>query len=83
MKNQTSLELFKNIVNTQYPSIKKYIVSENEHHIVIEDPMGDFVIGSNKELCALFEDTNTFPIKKISVSYKEKDSVFIINIDLK
>lgn len=79
----TSLEQFKWIVDTQYPEMKKYIVSENEHHITIEDPMGDMIFGSNKDLSALFDNPCPFPIKKVSTSYKERDCCFIIKIDLK
>lgn len=79
----TSLENFKNIVDTQYPEIKKYIISETEHHIVIEDPMGDLIFGSNKELSALFDYPCNFPIENISTRYKERDGCFIITIDLK
>lgn len=79
----SSLEQFKWIVDTQYPEIKKYIISENEHHITIEDPMGDMIFGSNKDLSALFDHPCPFPVKKISTSYKEKDACFIIKIDLK
>ena len=45
----TSLAKFKWLVDTQYPEIKKYIISENEHRIIIEDPMGDYIFGSNKD----------------------------------
>jgi len=79
----TSLEQFKWIVETQYPEIKKYIVSEDEHHVTIEDPMGDMIFGSNEELKALFDVPCLFPIQKISTSYKERDSCFTIKIDLK
>jgi len=79
----TSLEQFKWIVETQYPNIKKYIVSENEHHIVIEDPMGDMIFGSNEDLSPLFAVPNIFPIKKASTRYKEKDCCFVTQFDLK
>jgi len=80
---QTSLEQFKWMVDTQYPSIKKYIVSEDEHHVVIEDPMGDMIFGSNKDLSALFDFPCPFPFKKITTSYKEKDACFLLKIDLR
>lgn len=79
----TSLEQFKWIVETQYPEIKKYIQSENEYHITLEDPMGDKVFGSNAELSPLYDLPSIFPIKKISTSYKERDCCFVIKVDLK
>lgn len=80
---KTSLESFEWIVDTQHPELKKYITSKNKYQVVLEDPMGDMVFGSNKELSVLFETPNLFPIKKTSVSYKEKDSVFVITVELK
>lgn len=79
----TSLEQFKRIVDTQFPNIKKYIISENENRIILEDPMGDFVFGSNKDITALFDFPCQFPIKKISVSHSEKCSCFTIRATLK
>ena len=80
---KTSLEEFNYVVETSYPSIKKYIIDSNEHHIIIEDPMGDSIFGSNKDLSVLFDYPAKFPIKKTSIKYKERDSCFIITIDLK
>lgn len=79
----TSLEKFQWIVETQYPEIKKYIQSENEYHVIIEDTMGDKIFGSNKDLEVLYNNPSIFPIKKISTSYKEKDCCFVVKIDLK
>ena len=80
---KTSLEEFNDVVENIFPAIKKYIVSSNEYHITIDDPMGDLIFGSNKELSALFEYPSKFPIKKITTTYKEKQSCFIIIVDLK
>ena len=83
VKMQTSLEQFKWVVETQYPKVKKYITSESESRIILEDPMGDSVFGSNKDLEPLFQKPSPFSFENISVSHKEKDSCFIINIKLK
>lgn len=80
---KTSLDQFKWMIDTQYPQVKKYIVSENENRIVIEDPMGDSVFGSNKELSPLYEWPTKFPFKKITTSYSEKSCSFTVKIDLK
>lgn len=83
MKKENSLEKFMSIVEEQFPQIKKYIISKNYHHIVIEDPDGHSVFGSNKDLFPIFEVPCSLPIKKISITHKEKDCCFIITIDLK
>lgn len=82
-KMKTSLEHFLDVVDTQYPQMKKYIVSESEHRVVLEDHNGDCVFGSNEELSPLFEKSSVFPMKKISTSYKERDGYFVINVELK
>lgn len=80
---KTSLEKFMDLVNNQFPQMKKYIVSESEHYIILEDHNGNCVFGTNDDLTPLFEQHNPFPIKNLSASYKEKDGYFIINIELK
>lgn len=80
---ETSLEKFKWLIDTQYPEIKKYIISKNEYRIILEDPMGDFIFGSNKDLSVIFEYPSLFPVKKSSVTYKERDSCFIITLELR
>lgn len=80
---KTSLEQFLDVIDTQYPQMKKYIVSESEHYVILEDHNGNCVFGSNKELTPLFEQSAVFPMKKVSTSYKERDGYFIINIELK
>lgn len=81
---KTSLEQFDWIIDTQYPELKKYIVSKNEHQVILEDHMGDMVFGSNEEISVLFKHPNEFPsIKNKSVSYREKDSLFVITLQFK
>lgn len=80
---RTSLEQFRFLVDTKYPEVKKYIITENEHHVVMEDPNGDCAFGSNKDLAVIFEWPCPLPVKKVSISYKEKDSCYLIQIDLK
>ena len=79
----TSLEKFKWIVETQYPDIKKYIISENEQYVILEDHMGDSIIGSNKDISSLFDQPCPFPCKKVSVSHSEKNSCYTIKVELK
>jgi hypothetical protein len=80
---KTSLEQFLDVVDTQYPQMKKYIVSKSEYHVILEDHNGNCIFGSNKELNPLFEQSAVFPMKKVSASYKERDGYFVINIELK
>lgn len=71
------------LVDTKYPSIKKYIVSKEEHQVVLEDEVGEGIFGSNDDLKALFEWPCYLPISKFSVSYKEKYGYYEIKINLK
>lgn len=79
----SSLEQFKWMVDTQYPTIKKYIISEDENRIILEDPNGESMISTNSDISALFEWPCPFPFKGISVSHSEKNSCYTIRAELK
>lgn len=81
-KMKTNLKKFKDIIDVQYPSLKKYIISESERYIIMEDQDGDCVFGTNKDFDPLFEFPCSLPVKSVNVSFKEKDCYYIIQIEL-
>lgn len=84
MENKTSsLESFMWIVETQYPQIKKYIISTDEHSVTLEDPKGESMIYLNEDISVLFDHPSPFPFKNVSVTHSEKNSCYTIKAELK
>lgn len=79
----SSLRKFQELVETEFPLIKKHITVESSSKIVLEDYDGRTIFGCNPDIGVLFETPCKFPIKKFSVKYNEKDSFFNITLDLK
>lgn len=79
---KTSLTQFKELVQSHYLSLSKYIATADEKKVVLEDYEG-YAWQKNPDLAPLFEKPCPLPIKSYEVEYKERDSVFIITLHLK
>ncbi len=79
---KTSLEEFNSLVDKNYTSLKKYIVSSNEKEIILEDSE-NYAWGKNPDLYPLFETPSSLPIKNIEAIYRERDAMFLITLNLK
>lgn len=79
---QTSLEKFHSLVDSHYLTLKKYITYSKDNKVILED-YENYAWRMNPDLEPLFETPTTLPIKNIEVTYKEKDCMFLIIVNLK
>lgn len=77
-----SLYVFNEMIKSEYPLIKDYIISSKGKKIVLEYYTTS-CWGSNKDLEPLFERPCKFPLTSFEVKYSEKNSIFSITLNLK
>ena len=80
----SSLESFMWIVDTQYPSIKKYISDKGNDRVELEIPYewGETWDQSSSVVEPIFKHPSQFPIKKSSVTFNERHSYFKVLLEL-
>ena len=81
MKND-SLYIFNEMIESEYPRIKDYIISSKGKKVTLEY-FTNSAWGANKDLEPLFEWPCKFPLNSFNVKYSEKDSIFSITLNLK
>ena len=79
---KTSLEHFKELINSKYLALSRYVFYLDENKVILEDYEA-YAWGKNPDLAPLFEKPCSLPIKSYEVEYKERDCVFIITLYLK
>jgi len=84
MEKVSSIESFMWIVETQYPSIKKYISDKKSNKIELEIPynLGETWDQSSSVVEPIFSHPSQFPIKRSSVSFNERHSYFKVLLEL-
>ena len=82
-KHSNTMSEFKKLVSEEYQDIEKYITHYGKKKVFLEDSNSTYAWGKNPDLSPLLNDTFKDLIKDIHVIYKEKDSTFLITIELK
>jgi len=84
MEKVSSVDSFMWIVETQYPSIEKYISHKGINRVELEIPYehGKTWVQASSVIDPIFNHPSEFPIKKSSVSFNERYSFFKVLLEL-